>query len=146
MALVLEPEIATSLELGAGLAFGTTDLVDGVVDELDRMELVEGDLGLGEVVVDALDEDGAHVDADFFDARWIAVVGFKVVSELGNGIGILAVGDIKHAALIDIDEEGDVVVAAPGRRFIDGDALHVSGIGALTPRLDPVMEAPPHSG
>ena len=29
--LVLEPEIATALELGAGLALGTSDLVDGIV-------------------------------------------------------------------------------------------------------------------
>jgi hypothetical protein len=50
MPLVLEPEIATALELRSILALGAPDLVDGVVDELDGVELVEGDLGFGEVV------------------------------------------------------------------------------------------------
>ena len=59
MPLVLEPEVATALELRSILALGAPDLVDGIVDELDGVELVEGDLGFGEVVVDALDEGAA---------------------------------------------------------------------------------------
>ena len=79
--LVAEPEIAAALELRPALALGAADLVDGVVDELDGVELVEGDLGLGEVVGDALDEGGAHVDAHLLDVAGIAVVGFEIVGE-----------------------------------------------------------------
>ena len=62
MPLVLEPEIAAALELGPIFTLGSPNLVDGVVDELDGMELVERDLGFGQVVADALDEGAAHVD------------------------------------------------------------------------------------
>src|SRR4029079_4139435 len=41
MPLVLEPEIATALQLRSLLALGTPDLVDGVVDKLHGVELVE---------------------------------------------------------------------------------------------------------
>src|SRR5438477_11304980 len=61
MPFVLEPEIATALELWSILALGAPHLVDGVVDELDGVEFVEGDLGFGEVVADGLDEWPAHV-------------------------------------------------------------------------------------
>jgi hypothetical protein len=37
-ALVLEPEISAVLELRPFSAFGTPDLVDGIVDELDGVE------------------------------------------------------------------------------------------------------------
>jgi hypothetical protein len=49
-ALVLEPEISAVLELRPFSAFSTPDLVDGIVDELDGVELVEGDFSFGEVV------------------------------------------------------------------------------------------------
>ena len=46
MPFILEPEVSTALELGSIFALGAPDLVDGIVDELDGVELVEGDLGL----------------------------------------------------------------------------------------------------
>src|SRR5512145_1720267 len=146
MRLVLEPEIAGALELGALLALGAAHLVEGVVDELDGVELVEGDLGLGEVVGDALDEGGAHVDAHLLDAGGIAVVSFEIVGELSHGSGVAAVGDVEHAAAIDIDEQGDVVVAAACGGLVDGDALDLGVVGALASLLDPVVEDAPHAG
>ncbi len=110
------------------------------------MELVEGDLGLGEVVGDALDEGGTHVDADLLDAASIAVVGFEIVGERFHGIGAAPLGDEQHAALVDIDEQRDVVVTALGGGFVDGDALHVGVVGALTGLLDPVVQDTPHPG
>ena len=85
---MLEPEIAAALELRPALALGAADLVDGVVDELHRVELVEGDLGLGEVVGDALDEGGAHVDADLLDAARHRRCGRRHVGELGDRVGV----------------------------------------------------------
>jgi hypothetical protein len=67
------------------------------------VELVEGDLGLGEVVIDALDEGAAHVDAHFLDAGRIAFMGFEIVGEGGHRIGIAAIGDEQHAPLFDVD-------------------------------------------
>src|SRR5262249_60872582 len=68
---VHEPQVSAVLELGPMLALGAPDLVDGVVDELDGMEFVEGDLGFGEVVVDTLDVGRAHVDTHLLDAGGI---------------------------------------------------------------------------
>ena len=110
------------------------------------MELVEGDLGLGEVVGDPLDEGGTHVDAHLLDAAGIAVVGLQIVGERFHGIGAASLGDEQHAALVDIDEQRDVVVAAPGGGLVDGDALHVGVVGSLTGLLHPVVEDTPHPG
>ena len=50
-------------------------------------------------------------------------MGFEVVGELGNGVGILAIGDEEDTAAIDIDEERDVVVPAPCGSFVDATRL-----------------------
>ena len=42
-ALVLEPKVSAVLEFGPFSAFGAPDLVYGIVDQLDGVELVEGD-------------------------------------------------------------------------------------------------------
>ena len=108
------------------------------------MELVEGDLGLGEVFGDALHEGGAHVDADVLDVRGVAVVGFEIVGELGDGVGTLAVGNEQHTALIDVDKERDVVMATLCSGFIDGDAYHLRIVGMRPRLLDPVVQHTPH--
>jgi hypothetical protein len=132
--------------LSSGRLLASAHLVDGVVDELDGVELVEGDLGLGEVVIDPLDEGRTHVDADLLDAGGITVVGFEVVGELGNGVGILAIGDEEDTASIDIDEERDVVVPTPRGSFVDGDAADVAVVGPLARLLHPVMQDAPELG
>ena len=109
------------------------------------MELVEGDLGFGEVVIDALDEGAAHVDAHFLDAGRIAVVGFEIVGEGGNRIGVAAVGHEQHAPLIDVDEQRDIVVPASGGCFVDGHALDACEVGACARSLDPVMDDAPQT-
>ena len=56
------------------------------------MELVESDGGLGQAVGDALDEGGAHVDADFADGFGLAAMGGEVLSERGDRAGVAAFG------------------------------------------------------
>ena len=45
---VLEPEVAALVQFGVALLFGPANRVDGFVDELDEVEFVEGDLGIGQ--------------------------------------------------------------------------------------------------
>src|SRR6202030_3605633 len=52
---VLEPEEPAVLELWPKSALDAADLVDGIVDEFDGVELVEGDFSFGKVVGDASD-------------------------------------------------------------------------------------------
>ena len=81
------------------------NLVDGAADELHDMELVEGDLGLRQVLGDALDAGAAHIDADFLDPGGIGVGGVDVIGERGNGVGIFAIRDVDDAPRIDVVAE-----------------------------------------
>jgi hypothetical protein len=60
---IAEPEMARASQELVDFTFGPPHLIDGVIDDLDGMELVEGYSGGGQVAGDALDEGGAHVDA-----------------------------------------------------------------------------------
>ena len=67
----------------------------------------------------------------------------------GEGIdraGILAFGDEQNAAANEIDEQADIVVAAPGGRLIEGDAGDLGVIGAIASRRDVVVDDPPQPG
>ena len=99
--------------------FGPPHLIDGVVDDLDGMELVEGDSGVGQAVGDALDEGGAHVDAHLSKALGIAAMRGEIVDKDRDRLGVLALGGEHDASLVDIDEQRDVVVASPGRGLVD---------------------------
>jgi len=59
---IAEP-VAVLVEFGAALLLGPAHLVDGLVDQFDDMEFVEGDLGLWQALGGAGDERRAHVDA-----------------------------------------------------------------------------------
>jgi hypothetical protein len=48
------------------------------------MELVEGDGGVRRVFADALDEGGAHVDADLGDRRRVTAMCGEIRGGLGN--------------------------------------------------------------
>ena len=41
-------------------------------------------------------------DADFLDARSIGVVRIDVIGEIGDGAGILAIGDEDNLAAVDV--------------------------------------------
>src|SRR5207248_7062966 len=118
---VLEPDIAGAGEFGMVFAFEAADLIDGIVDEADDVELVEGNVCVGEVFGSAFFEGGGHVGADIGDGEGITVVGLEVWGEGGDGGGILAGGDEQNFALGEIDEEGNVVLAAAGGGFINAD-------------------------
>ena len=73
-------------------------------------------------------------------------MGFKIIGELSDRLGATALGGEQYATLIDIDEQGHVIVAALCGGFVDGDAAHLAVVGALTRLLDPVVEDAPHAG
>ena len=53
---IAQPEIARAAQQVLPFLFGAAHLIDGVVDDLDGMELVKGDGGVGQVLGDALNE------------------------------------------------------------------------------------------
>src|SRR6516162_3942583 len=98
------------------------DLVDGIVDQLDRVKFVEGDFSFGEVFRDALDVGATHVDAHLFDAGGIRVVVVDMIRKTSNSLRIIAFGDVDDLPGVHVDEQRDIVLAALGRGLIDGDA------------------------
>jgi hypothetical protein len=59
---VAQPDIACATQQTLALLFAAAHLIDGGVDDLDGMELVESDGGVGQVLGDAFDEGWAHVE------------------------------------------------------------------------------------
>src|ERR1700726_4889827 len=77
---------------------------DGFVDELDDVEFVESDLGVGQAFRGAGDEGLAHVDAHLGDGLGSAAMDRQVLGEGIDRAGILALGDEQNAAADEIDE------------------------------------------
>jgi hypothetical protein len=73
-------------------------------------------------------------------------VGFEIIGEGCDGIGVAAVGHEQHATLIDVDEQRDVVVAASGGCFVNGDALDGREVGTSASGLDPMVDDAPQPG
>ena len=143
--LVLGPDVAGSLELRTGLHFSASDLVDRLADELHDVEPIECDLGLGEVLGDARDEGRAHVDRGLLDAAGIAAVRFDMIRKLTDRVGVAAVGDEHDAAVVDVGDERDVVLAAFCCGLVDGDAFDAREIHACDGGADVVEHDAPHA-
>jgi hypothetical protein len=99
---IAQPYIACATQHALSLLLGPPHLIDGVVDDLDGMELVEGDGGTWQVLGGTLDEGRAHVDADLADRLGVTAMCGEVVGERGDGAS-LALGGEQHAGLVDID-------------------------------------------
>jgi hypothetical protein len=88
---IAEP-VAVLVEFGAALLLGPAHLVDGLVDQFDDMEFVEGDLGLWQALGGAGDERTAHVDAHLDNGLGVPRCAAKSVAKGGDSRGILAFG------------------------------------------------------
>ena len=116
---IAEPEIASASQELADFAFSAPHLIDGVIDDLDGMKLVEGDSGGRQVIGDALDESRAHIDAHLSDGTGLAAVRGEIVGKERDRLNVPAFGCEHDAGLVDIDKQRDVVVASPGRGLVD---------------------------
>jgi hypothetical protein len=123
-ALVLQPEVAAALEAGGGLRLLAADLVDGLVDQLDDVELVEGDRRPGQVLGDAGAVAGGHIDADVLDVLGAAAVGFEVVGELRHDLGLAALAGEQQTPGVEVVKQADGVVPAPCGRLVQADGGH----------------------
>jgi len=146
VARVPEPEVAALLQFRRGSSVRPANRVDGFVDELDDVEFVEGDLGVGQAFGSADDEGRAHVDAYLGDGLGSSAMGHQVLGEGIDRAGILALGDEQNAAADEIDEQADIVVATPRSRLVERQTGDVGMIGAVASRLDVVVDDPPQPG
>ncbi len=127
-------------------AFGPAHLVDSVIDDLDGMELVEGDGCGGQAVGNALDEGGAHVDAYLSNGTGGAAVHGEIVGKECDRLGVPAISCEHDAGLVDIDKQGDVVVPSPGCGLIDRHPPDSRKIGLCPGTIDVMVNDAPQPG
>lgn len=96
--LVLQPQVAAALEAGIGLDLLAAHGIDGLVEQLDDVEFIEGDFGPGQMRRDSCPVAGRHIDADRGDVLATAAVGLEI---LGEGVHHLGIGRIPDSAACD---------------------------------------------
>jgi hypothetical protein len=127
---------AQSLEARIGALLDAAGLIDGGIGMSDDVELVEGDLGVGQVLGYAADKGRRHVDGDGFDRLGIATVRGEIGGKVLDGLGITPLGDEEHPPLVGIGNQGDVVVSTRLRGFVGGQALHFREVGLRQAQID----------
>ncbi len=142
---VLGPDISCAAQLWSRLHFVTAHVVDGITNEFHDVETVEGDLSLCQVFSDAFDEGRTHIGRGMLDAAGITTVVFEVIGELTHGIGTTPVGNEDNAPSIDVDHQGNVVVAALCSRLVDADTVDIRQIHARDRRLNIVEDDAPQT-
>ena len=78
------------MRLGVDFSLLAADLIDGLVDQLDDVEFVEGDGRPGQVLGKPRAVAGGHVDAGVADVLGTAAMGFKIVGERGHDLRLAA--------------------------------------------------------
>jgi len=111
------------------------------VKEPKDMPFVKGNATPGQIRARCLDERGRHIHRHLTDYRWIRMR----LEEALEGLSISAWLDKKRLVGIEIDEDGNVVVASACRGLIDTDALargnRVALVGLLRVLVIDVLDA-----
>ena len=140
---VFQPNVAAALEFGDGLDLLAADLVDGFVDQLDDMELVEGDRGPWNMLAEPGTVAGGHVDADIANLLGAGAVGLEIVGELRHDLGFSPFAGKQQTRRVEVVKQADVVVSAPCGGFVDTDR---DGAGEVLLRaclIDVVIQGSP---
>ena len=87
--------------------------------------------GVGEVLLDPRLECSPHVDAGVGHRLALAAVRLEEIREFLHRRRVLAVGDVDHLAPRHVDEQADIIVAAPRRSLVGGDPTHLRQIQLL---------------
>ncbi len=112
------------------LGFGLANVIDRLGEQLDDMEPADRHVGLLEGLADGRQEGRRHVADHLDDAVGLTTMGDQEVAEPGEASLALTGRDEDHGFLraVQIDEHGDVVVAALGRRLVETERGHAGEI------------------
>ena len=80
------------------------------------------------------------------DGIGVAAVRGQIFGEGRHGLGVLALGGEQHPGLVDVDEQRDVVVAAPRGGLVDGDLGDARGVGPRPRLVHIVVQHAPQPG
>ncbi len=86
-----------------------------------------------------------HVDAGVGDRLALAAVRLEEIREFLHRRGVLAVGHVDDFAPRHVDEQADILVAAPRRGFVGGDAPHLRRIQRLHRAPNVMLDDPPQA-
>ena len=136
VAPILEQGPAQPFQVRGGLLLDPAHLVHGSGGMRDDMKLVERDAGIGKAIGDTLDEGGRHIDAGRVDLAGIATVSGQVLSERFDGLCVLTIGDEDDLPLDRIGNQGQIVVSALARGFINGDSANIGQVRSIHGQFD----------
>ncbi len=139
----LMPDITAALEQGHLPGLFAADLIDGLVDQLDDVKLIEGHLGPGKVRCNAGSEAGGHVDADVAYVFSATAMCLQVFAEGIDNLGLAALAGEQQAPLFQIVKQADIAMPAPCCRFVQTDGLHLPKILLGTRGLHVAIEDAP---
>ena len=111
-AWIREPQVMAFLQRRRDLLLRAPHQVHRVVQVLDQVVAIEGDGDVGEIPGGAQPIARRHVHAQLGELRWLAAMGFKVLFESAEALGIAPLGTEDGARPIEVDEHRHVVVPA----------------------------------
>jgi hypothetical protein len=121
---ILVPSPLGSLKTSIVAHLGLANGIHHLVGQLDVMELVKGDLGVGQVLPHAADVSLGHIDAGVSDLIALALVVGKSFREPLRGMGIATKRCKNESSLSQVMHQRDVVMASPTRGIIDTNSSH----------------------
>ena len=142
---IFQPDVAAALELGDGLDLLAADLVDGLVEQLNDMELIEGDRGPWQMLVEPGAVTGGHVDTDVADLLGTGVMGLQVIGELRHDIGFAPFAGEQQTRGIEVVKQADVIVSAPCGGLVDTDGDGAGEVFLRARLLDVVIQGAPNT-
>src|SRR5581483_1052268 len=99
------------------------DGIEGFVGERDHVEGIQALTSVGRADPRSEPEGATEVERDGFELG--AALWSELVEEREQRIAALALGAPHHTAGVVVDDEGDVVVPASIRDFVDADAIEI---------------------
>ncbi|HOG91835.1 MAG TPA: hypothetical protein PLV50_14930, partial [Smithella sp.] len=99
---ILQPEIPGSFQLRAILLLLAPHFINGLIEDLQNMELVKGQVGFRKVILYALDESRRHIAANLPDGRRITMMCLQIGLEPPQRRGILPFGGKQNPRRLQI--------------------------------------------
>ncbi len=106
---VLQEDILLSLQKVLLFYLSFSHLIDRGIDDL--LVFVEGDDGVGQVLVDSVDEGRRHIDGDIRNIMRIAMMLPEVLGKRSDGLSSFAFCDKDGTLFRQIHKEGDIVMS-----------------------------------
>ena len=117
--------------------------IHSLICQLNDMEPVKGDFGVGQVLPQAADVGFRHIDAGVPDLISLALMACKILRESFQSLGVTTGRCKDESALGQVMHQRDVVMATPTGGLIDPDGGHGAVVFTSLCLGDMVVQYPP---